>query len=72
MFGQGINPHLAPMKKGKIKIANYCWVGAKAIILSDVELGDYCVVAAGAVVTRSFPAGSVVAGCPARIMKTSS
>ena len=35
----------------------------------DVELGDGCVVAAGAVVTKSFPAGSLVAGVPAKVIK---
>jgi len=66
-YGKGINPHSAPMQKGKVKIGNYCWIGAKAVILKDVELGDYCVVAAGAVVTKSFPDGSIIAGIPANI-----
>jgi len=68
-FGLGLSPSKQPMQRGKVKIGNSCWVGAKAIILKDVELGDYCVVAAGAVVTRSFPAGSVVAGIPAKLIK---
>jgi acetyltransferase-like isoleucine patch superfamily enzyme len=71
-FGIGIDPHKAPMQKGYVKIGNYCWIGAKAVILKDVELGDYCVVAAGAVVTKSFPAGSVVGGVPAKILKSES
>ena len=66
--GPRIDPHKAPMQKGIIKIGNYCWIGAKAVILKDVELGDYCVVAAGAVVTRSFPTGSRIGGIPARIL----
>jgi acetyltransferase-like isoleucine patch superfamily enzyme len=70
-FGDGINPHEAPMQKGLVTIGNYCWIGAKAVILKDVELADYCVVAAGAVVTKSFPKGSVVAGVPARLIKPS-
>ena len=69
-FGPGIDPHKAPMQKGKVKIGNCCWIGAKAVILKDVELGDFCVVAAGAVVTRSFPDGSIIGGVPARIIKS--
>lgn len=67
-FGVGIDPHTQPMQKGQVKIGNSCWIGAKAVILKDVELGDFCVVGAGSVVTKSFPAGSVVAGIPARLM----
>lgn len=69
-FGIGISPAAMPMQKGKVRIGNHCWIGAKAVILKDVELGDYCVVAAGAVVTKSFPAGSVIAGVPARLIRT--
>ena len=68
-FGVGISPASQPMEAGIVKIGNYCWIGAKAIILKDVELGDYCVVAAGSVVTKSFPAGSIIAGVPAKLMQ---
>lgn len=68
-FGDGISPSHAPMQTGHVKIGHRCWIGAKAVILKDVELGDGCVVGAGAVVTRSFPAGSVIAGVPARALK---
>lgn len=68
-FGLGIDPHQVPMQKGEVKIGNSCWIGAKAIILKNVELGDYCVVGAGAVVTKSFPSGSVIAGVPAALLK---
>jgi maltose O-acetyltransferase len=64
-FGGGAAPHTLPMNVGRVKIGNHCWIGARAIILKDVELGDGCVVGAGAVVTKSFPAGSVIAGVPA-------
>ncbi|MGH9881415.1 MAG: acyltransferase [Pyrinomonadaceae bacterium] len=67
-FGFGVTPASQPMDDGIIKIGNRCWIGAKAIILKDVVLGDHCVVAAGAVVTKSFPADSVVAGVPARLL----
>jgi acetyltransferase-like isoleucine patch superfamily enzyme len=58
----------APMNVGKVVIGNGCWIGAHAVILKDVILEDRCIVAAGAVVTKSFPAGSIVAGVPARRM----
>jgi acetyltransferase-like isoleucine patch superfamily enzyme len=70
-FGQGVSPQGNPMKAGHIKIGNSCWIGAKAVILKDVELGDYCVVGAGAVVTKSFPAGSVIVGVPAKVIDLS-
>jgi len=37
--------------------------------MSGVTLGEHCVVGANSVVTRSFPAGSMVAGCPAKLVK---
>jgi acetyltransferase-like isoleucine patch superfamily enzyme len=69
-YGLNIDIHKTPMQKGKIKIGNNCWIGAKSVILKDVELGDSCVVAAGAVVTKSFPAGSIIGGVPAKLIKT--
>ena len=55
--------------KGPITIENEAWVGTAAIILSGVTIGEGAVVAAGAVVTRDVPAGAIVAGNPARIIK---
>lgn len=68
-FGPGISPSHAPMQVGQVKIGHRCWIGARVVILKDVELGDGCVVGAGAVVTKSFPAGSIIAGVPARCMQ---
>jgi acetyltransferase-like isoleucine patch superfamily enzyme len=67
-FEHGESPKSLPMDVGRVKIGDRCWIGARAVILKDVELGDECVVGAGAVVTRSFPAGSVVVGVPARLV----
>jgi len=53
-----------------IKIGTYGWIGTNATILPGVELGEHVVVGAGAVVTKSFPANVVVAGVPAKIIKT--
>jgi acetyltransferase-like isoleucine patch superfamily enzyme len=49
-----------------ILIGKNVWIGAKATITRGVTIGDDAVVAAGAVVTRDVPAGTVVAGVPAR------
>jgi acetyltransferase-like isoleucine patch superfamily enzyme len=64
-FGFGLTPGEQPMDRGAVHIGNRCWIGAKAVILQGVRLGDGCVVAAGAVVTRSVDPGAVVAGVPA-------
>jgi acetyltransferase-like isoleucine patch superfamily enzyme len=58
-----------PMNIGRVVIGDNCWIGAKAVILKDVELGDHCIVGAGAVVTKSFPAGSIIVGVPGRLAK---
>src|ERR1700720_3891775 len=70
-FDTGLAPSEQPMDAGKVKIGNCCWIGAKAVILKDVELGDGCVVGAGAVVTKSVAPGAVVAGVPAKLLHVS-
>jgi acetyltransferase-like isoleucine patch superfamily enzyme len=66
----GISARDLPMNIGKVIIGDNCWIGAKAVILKDVELGDHCIVGAGAVVTKSFPPKSVIGGVPAVLIKT--
>ena len=53
-----------------VKIADNVWIGMNAIILKGVTIGENSVVAAGAVVTKSVPANTVVAGNPAVVVKT--
>lgn len=49
-----------------VRIGANVWIGCNVTIMPGVTLGDDCVVGANAVVTRSFPAGSVLVGVPAR------
>jgi len=52
-------------------IGDRVWIGAGATILKGVTVGDGAVIAAGAIVTRDVPAGALVAGNPARLVRES-
>ena len=57
---------------GRIRIRQGCWIGHGAVIHCDVgelTLGRNCVVAPSSLVNRSFPAYSLIAGNPARVLK---
>ena len=54
---------------GKTVIGKRCFIGCGSIIMPNITLGDHVVVAAGSVVTKDIPAGCIVAGNPARIIK---
>jgi acetyltransferase-like isoleucine patch superfamily enzyme len=49
-----------------IKVGRSVFIGARAIILKGVEIGDRAIIGAGAVVTCNVPAGAIFAGNPAR------
>jgi acetyltransferase-like isoleucine patch superfamily enzyme len=55
--------------KGPVEIGRGCWIGAHAVILDGVRVGEGAVVAAGAVVAGDVPAFAVVAGVPARTIR---
>lgn len=58
------------ISKGRIVIEDECWLGFGCEILSGVHIGRHSVVAARAVVTKDVPSLSIVAGNPARVIKT--
>lgn len=58
------------MKTAPIHIKKNAWIGANACILAGVTVGQYSIVAAGAVVTKDVPDYVVVAGCPAKVIKS--
>lgn len=53
-----------------ITVGRNVWIGAAAVILQGVTIGDDAIVAAGAVVTRDVPARTIVGGVPAEVIKT--
>jgi len=50
-------------------IGDRVWIGSRAVILPGVNIGDGSVIGAGSVVTRDFPANSVLAGNPAQLLR---
>lgn len=52
------------------RIGANCFIGGSSLILPGVEIGDNCVVGAGSVVTKSVPPRSIVAGNPARVIRS--
>lgn len=70
-----LNHDLAPAHRGSmrpspVRIGNNVWIGAHATLLPGVNVGNNSVIAAGAVVSRDVPANTVVAGVPAKIIRT--
>jgi len=52
-----------------VVIHDHVWLGANAIILSGVIIGEHAIIAAGAVVTKNVEPYTIVAGVPAKIIK---
>lgn len=57
------------LTKGDCIIGNDVWIGANAIVLRGVTIGNGAVVGGGAVVTNDVPPFAIVVGSPARILK---
>ena len=66
-----------PVKKGAlphflkdIKVGNNCFIGMRSIILPGTTIGDNTIIGAGSVVKGNIPSGVIVAGNPAKVIKT--
>jgi acetyltransferase-like isoleucine patch superfamily enzyme len=57
-------------KTEPVTIGNHVWIASKVTILKGVHIGDHSIIAAGSVVTKDVPPNSLVAGNPARVIKS--
>ncbi|MCS6986294.1 MAG: acyltransferase [Sphingomonadaceae bacterium] len=61
-FSRGLHTHT--------RIGARCLIGAHALIMPGVTIGDHCVIGGGSVVLRDVPSGSLVLGNPARVIQS--
>ena len=68
--GWNVKPVSSGLTAGKaVEIGDRCFIGCNTVIMPGVRLGANCVVGANSVVTKSFEAGSVLAGAPAKLLR---
>jgi maltose O-acetyltransferase len=53
-----------------VSIGSNVWIGAAAVVLPGVSVGDDSIIGAGSVVTRDIPSGVVAVGSPCRVVRT--
>lgn len=64
-----VPPALRPLSSKHVRIGDNVWIGDNVCVMPGVTLGNNVIVGANAVVTHSFPENSVIAGCPAKVIK---
>ena len=66
---QGVDIQAQPLEFARVVIDRNVWVGANATVVPGIRVGEGAVIGAGAVVTHDVPAGAVVVGVPARVLR---
>lgn len=61
--GEGVCPYKS------VVVGNDVWIGANALVIGGVKIGNGAVVGAGAVVTRDVPPYAIVGGVPAKVIR---
>lgn len=75
ILASGTHPVLPELREAEyqynlpIHIGRNCWIGAGAIILPGISIGDNTVVGAGSVVTKDLPANVVAVGNPCHVLR---
>lgn len=60
----------AALDRSPVRIGDFTFIGANAVILMGVTIGDHCIIGAGSVVTTDLPDHSAAVGSPARVVGT--
>ncbi len=68
-FQPDIDRRLGYNSSGNIEIGNDVWIGAQAVIVNDVTIGDGAIVGANALVNKDVPPFAIVAGVPAKVIR---
>ena len=61
--------HIKHIKSQPIEIGDHVWIGARAMIMKGVKIGEGAIVAIGSVVVKDVPPYAIVGGNPAKIIK---